>query len=147
VIAEFRVEGVLMLVSECDLLLDAVDRVELLGESPVLTAVLGASDVGCVPVDVEDLDGELVDAAGDLVEVRDEESDGSARASPCPESTAAPTPSVTIRPANRPISRTASLTSDASHDNNLAGEKSELAQISAHEPDPTPFDARRDGRR
>ena len=103
-----------------------------LGESPGLTAVLGACDVVCAPVDVlvdvEDPDGELVDAAvGELVEVpdkeSDDESDGSARASPCPESTAAPTPSVIIRPANRPISRTASLTRDVSHDNNLAGKR------------------------
>ena len=88
VIAEFRVEGVLMLVSECDLPLrccrdavagesgevrsfdvvgsvleGAVDGVELSGESPVLTAVLGASDVVCAPVDVEDPVGELVEAA------------------------------------------------------------------------------------
>ena len=99
-----------------------------LGESPVLTAVLGASDVVCARVDVEDPDGELVEAAvGELVEVPDEESDdesdGSARASPCPESTAAPTPSVIIRPANRPIPRAASLTRDVSHDNNLAGKR------------------------
>jgi len=47
----------------------AVDGVELLLESPVLTAVLGASNVVCAPVDVEDRDGELVKAAvGELRE-------------------------------------------------------------------------------
>jgi hypothetical protein len=47
----------------------AVDGVELLWESPVLTAVLGASDVVCAPLDVEDPDGELVEAAvGELGE-------------------------------------------------------------------------------
>jgi hypothetical protein len=85
----------------------AVDGVELSGKSPVLTAVLGASDVVCAPVDVEDPDGELVEVPEDE---SDDESDGSARASPCPESTAAPTPSAIIRPANRPIPRTTSLT-------------------------------------
>jgi len=69
----------------------AVDGAELLGESPVPTAVLGACDVVCAPVDVlvdvEEPDGELVDAAvGELVEFpdkeSDDESDGSARASP-----------------------------------------------------------------
>ena len=90
-----------------------------LGESPGLRAVLEASDVVWAPVDVEDSDGEFVEAAfGELDEVPDEESDGSARASPCPESTATPTPSVIIRPANRPMSRTAFLTRDIWHDNN-----------------------------
>jgi hypothetical protein len=114
----------------------AVGVVALLGEPPVLTATPEASDVVCVPVDVEDPDGEfvgdpveeLVEAPdGELVEVPDEESDdesdGSARASPCPQSRAAPTPSVIIRPANRPISRTATLTKDVTHDNNLAGKR------------------------
>ena len=86
----------------------AVDGVALLGESPVLTAVLGASDVVCDGELVEDLDGDLVEAAvGESVEVpdevSDEESDGSARASPCPESTAIPIPSVITRPATRPM--------------------------------------------
>jgi hypothetical protein len=59
-----------------------------LGESPGLTAVREASDFVCAPVDVEDdPDGESVEAAVDeLDEVPDEESDdesdGSARASP-----------------------------------------------------------------
>jgi hypothetical protein len=82
-----------------------------LGESPGLTAVLEGSDVACAPVGVEDPDRESVDAAvRELDAVPDEESDGSARASPCPESAATPTPSVIIRPANRPMSRTAFLT-------------------------------------
>jgi hypothetical protein len=104
----------------------AVGVVALLGEPPVLTAPpeASASDVVCAPVDVEDPDGELVEAPddelveppdGELVEDPDEESDdeldGSACASPCPESTATPTPSVKTRPANRPMRCTASLTS------------------------------------
>jgi hypothetical protein len=101
----------------------AVDGVALLGESPVLTAVFGAIDVVCAPVDGEDPEGELVEAAvGELVEVPDDESgdgcDGSARATPCPESTATPTPSVMIRPANRPMPGTASLTMDIQHGSN-----------------------------
>jgi hypothetical protein len=94
--------------------------------------VLEASDVGCAPVDVEDdPDGESVEAAvGELDEVPDEESDdesdGSARAIPCPESTATPTPSVMIRPANRPISRTAFLTRDIWQDNNLSGKRKQV---------------------
>lgn len=83
-------------------------------ELPVLAAVLGASDVVCASADVEDLDGESVEAdVCELVEVPDDESDDesgdSARATPFPESTATPTPSVMIRPANRPMPRTASL--------------------------------------
>ncbi|HEX2213717.1 MAG TPA: hypothetical protein VHH12_09770, partial [Mycobacterium sp.] len=65
----------------------AVDGVVLLGESPVLTAVLGASDVVGASADVEDSDGESVEAdVGELVEVPDDESDDesgdSARATP-----------------------------------------------------------------
>jgi hypothetical protein len=102
--------------------------VDELGESPGLTVVLEASDVVCAPVDVEDPVGEsVVPAVGELDEAPDEESDdesgGSARASPCPESTATPTPSVIIRPANRPMSRTAFLTRDIWHDNNLRQKK------------------------
>jgi hypothetical protein len=86
-----------------------------LGEPPVLTPPPEASDVVCAPVDVEDPDGGLVEAPDDeLVEDPDEESDdeldGSARASPCPESTAAPTPMLIIRPANRPMPRSIFLT-------------------------------------
>jgi hypothetical protein len=82
VIADFRVECVLMLVSGRDFLgfsrgavagesgevrsfdvVDsvvegAVDRVELRWESRVLASVLEAFDVVCAPVDVEDLGGE-----------------------------------------------------------------------------------------
>jgi len=41
----------------------AVEGVVLLGESPGLTAIFEASDVVCAPVDVEDPDGESVEAA------------------------------------------------------------------------------------
>jgi hypothetical protein len=83
VIADFRVECVLTLVSGRDFLLGfsrgavagesgevrsfdvvdsvlegAVDRVEVLWESRFLASVLEAFDVVCAPVDVEDLDGE-----------------------------------------------------------------------------------------
>jgi hypothetical protein len=85
-------------------------------------------------VDVEDPVGESVEAAvGELDEAPDEESDdesgGSARASPCPESTATPTPSVIIRPANRPMSRTTFLTRDIRHDNNLSGKRKQAGGV------------------
>jgi hypothetical protein len=82
-------------------------------------------------VDVEDdPDGESVEAAvGELDEVPDEESDGSARASPCPESTATPTPIVMIRSANRRMSRTAFVTRDIWHDNNLSGKRKQAGGV------------------
>jgi hypothetical protein len=106
IFVEFRVDGVLVSVSECDVRpgrrrgavgesgevrsFDVVE--ELLRESRGFTPVLGACDVLGASKAVLDPDKESDDA-----------SDGSARASPCPQSTAAPTPSVMIRPANRPI--------------------------------------------
>lgn len=135
VFAEFRLRCVATIVSECDLRLECCGAVsgelgdvgsfEGIGsELAGLTAVLVASDVVWAPVDAEDSDGESVEAAfGESDDVPDEGSDGSARASPCPESTATPTPSVIIRPANRPISRTALLTRDIWHDNNRSGKR------------------------
>jgi hypothetical protein len=122
----------------------SVDGVEVSGESSVLTALLGAGDVICAPVDVEDFDESsvltVVLGASDVVcapadvEVADEESDddcdGSARASPWPESTAAPTPSVIIRTANRLIPRTASLTRDVSHRSNRVGKRKQSIMLS-----------------
>ena len=133
VFVEFRLRCVATLVSECDLRLGCCGAVSgelgdvgsfeaIVSESPGLTAVLVASDVVWAPVDVEDSDGEFVEAAVDELDGEsDEESDVSARASPCPESTATPTPSVKTRPANRPISRTAFLMRDIWQDNNVSG--------------------------
>jgi hypothetical protein len=135
VFAEFRLRCVATFVSECDLRLECCGAVSgelgdvgsfdgIGSELTGLAAGLGASEVVWAPEDAEDSDGESVEAAfGESDDVPDEESDGSARASPYPESTATPTPSVIIRPANRPISRTALLTRDIWHDNNASGKR------------------------
>lgn len=100
-----------------------VDGLARLGESSVSPSVLVASDVVCNGESVadpdresvenpeaassDDPDGELAEESVEVLdEVSDGESDGSARASPCPESTAAPIPKMIASPAIRPMPHT-----------------------------------------
>ena len=75
------------------------------GESLVTAAVFGASDVLGAPVAVDDAEPESVDESVDVLDEESaDESAGSARATPCPDRTAAPTPTVITKPANRLMS-------------------------------------------
>ncbi|ODQ88072.1 hypothetical protein BHQ18_21070 [Mycolicibacterium flavescens] len=94
------------------------EGVRMLGESSVSTSVFGASGVVCAAALVEGSDGESAEAVDDE---SDDESGESARASPGPDSTAIPTLSAIISPANRPIPGTAPLTGISPHDNNRGG--------------------------